>query len=106
MAMTEAEEMQAWDVSVIFDGTTHLGEATAVVLWFLNYGWDTQQQLVRLMLLAKSLTGVEVARDLIIIFCTNLRIGPDNLLAAMRDSAAVNGAARELCKFSTQTLWM
>ena len=92
------QEIQGRDVSVIFDGTTHLGEAMAVVLRFVDEDWGIQQRLARLMLLAKSLTGEEVARELIVVLSTGLGIGPDNLLAAMRDRAAVNGAAMRTVK--------
>ena len=51
-------------MSVAFDGPTHLGEAMAVVLCFVDSEWQIQQRLVRLMLLAKSLKGEEVAREL------------------------------------------
>lgn len=51
-------------MSVAFDGPTHLGEAMAVVLRFVDSEWQIQQRLVRLMLLAKSLKGEEVAREL------------------------------------------
>ena len=42
------------------------------------------------MLLAKSLTGEEVARGLIVVLSTTLGVGTQNLLAAMRGRAAVN----------------
>ncbi len=92
------EEIHGWDVSVVFDGTTHLGEAMAVVLRFVDSEWKIQQRLVRLMLLAKSMTGEEVARELIVVLSTGLGIGPATLLAAMRDRASVNGAAMRTVK--------
>ena len=45
------------------------------------------------MLLAKSLTGEKVARELILVLFTTLGIGTQHLLAVMGDRAAVNGAA-------------
>ena len=42
------------------DGTTSLSEALAVVLCFFS-GWKIQQRLVRISLLAKSMTGEEAA---------------------------------------------
>ena len=53
-------EIGCQDVSFIFDGTTRLGEAMAIVLRFFS-GWKIQQRLVRMSLLAKSMTGEEVA---------------------------------------------
>ena len=78
---------------MIFDATTRLGEAIAVVLRFVDGQWQLQQCLVRLMLLSKSMTGEEIARELIVVFSTGLGIGLKMLIAAMRDRAAVNGAA-------------
>ena len=70
----------------------------AVVLRFVDSQWKIQQRLVRLMLLAKSMTGEEVARELIVVLSTGLGIGPNKLIAAMRDRAAVNGAAMRTVK--------
>lgn len=56
------DEIQGKDVALNFDGTTRTGEALAVVVCFLK-GWKVQQKLVKLQLLAKSLSGEEVARD-------------------------------------------
>ena len=92
------KEIEGRKVSVIFDGTTHVGEAMAVVLQFVDSQWKIQQRLVRLMLLAKSMTGEEVARELIVVLSTGLGIGPNKLIAAMRDRAAVNGAAMRTVK--------
>ena len=92
------EEITGREVSVIFDGTTHLGEAMAVVLRFVNTEWQIEQRLVRLMLLSKSMTGEEIARELIVVLSTGLGIGPEMLIAAMRDRAAVNGAAMRTVK--------
>lgn len=93
------QEIEGQDVSVVvFDGTTHLGEAMAVVLHFVDGEWNIQQQLVRLMLLAKSLKGEEVAHELLVVLSTPLGVKPGNLLAAMRDRAAVNGAAMRTVK--------
>ena len=35
-------------ISVIFDGTTRLGEALAIVVRFVDDGWKINQSLVRL----------------------------------------------------------
>ena len=80
-------------VSVIFDGTTHVCEALVIVLRFIDEHWQIQQRVIRLMLLAKSLAGKEVARQLIVCLSTELGISCDLLVAAMRDRAAVNTVA-------------
>ncbi len=42
-------------LSVIFDGTTHLGEAMAIVVRFVDDSFVIKQRLIRLQLLAKSM---------------------------------------------------
>ncbi len=50
----------------IFDGTSHVCEAMAVVIRFIDDEWCIQQHVARLMLLAKSMTVEEFARQLIV----------------------------------------
>ena len=45
------------------------------------------------MLLAKSVTGEEVARQIIMVVSTELSVPPGKVLAAMRDRASVNNVA-------------
>ena len=59
-------EIQGKHVSFIFDGTTHVSEAMVIVLRYVNDEWVIKQNVARLMLLAKSLHGEEVARQIII----------------------------------------
>ena len=51
-------------VSVLFDGTTRLREAMVIVVRFVDESFAIRQQLVRLQLLVKSMTGEEIAREL------------------------------------------
>ena len=51
-----SEEIKGMDVSVIFDGTTRLGEALAIVLRYIDNEWKIKQR-VRLQIVVKSLTG-------------------------------------------------
>ena len=50
-------ELKGKDLSVIFDGTTRLGEALDIVLRFVDDGWKINQRLVRLQMVAKSVNG-------------------------------------------------
>ena len=86
-------EISGQDVSVIFDGTTRSGEALAIIVCFIDESWSIQQRLVRLQLLVKSLSGEEVARELICTLSTEYGIKHTSLLAAMRDRASVNNVA-------------
>ena len=50
-------------VSVVFVGTTRLGEAMAIVIRFVDNSFAITQRLIRLQLLTKSMTGEEIARE-------------------------------------------
>lgn len=64
-----------------------------VVVRFVDGNWHLQRSVVRLMLLAKSLKGEEVARQLIMCLSNQLGITSNQLVAAMRDRASVNNVA-------------
>ena len=81
------QELQGKHVGVIFDGTTRLGEAMAIILRFVCESWTLEQRLVRIQLLSKSMTGEEIARELIHVLSANYAIGQDQLIAAMRSSS-------------------
>ena len=91
------EELRGKKVSVIFDGTTRLGEAMAIILRFVD-DWQIQQRLVRLRHLSKSLKGEEIARELISVLQIDYSISSDDLLGAMRDRASINGLAMQTVK--------
>ena len=85
-------ELQGKNVSVIFDGTTRLGEALVIVLRFLD-NFVIKQRLVRFLTLTKSMTGEEIARELINVLSVEYGISSDKVLASMRDRASANGVA-------------
>ena len=62
------EELSKKFVSAIFDDTTSLGEAFAIMLQFVLKG-KIVQQLVKLQMLAKPMNADELARKVIIVFC-------------------------------------
>ena len=61
--------------SVIFDGSTRLGEALAIVVRFVDDEWNVQQRLIRLQVLAKDLIRMD---DAVISPCDNFK---GNLIA-------------------------
>lgn len=93
-----SEEIAQKSVSVVFDGTTHVVEAIVVILRFIDDQWDIQLRVVRLLLLAKSVTGEELAREIISTLSTRLQIHHDMLVASMRDRASVNNTAMQLVR--------
>ena len=60
----KSELSEAKAVSTIFDGSTRLGEALAIIVRFVDSQWNVQQRLVRLQVLAKSLKAEELAQCL------------------------------------------
>ena len=91
-------EIAGKKVSAIFDGTTRLGEALVIVLRFVTDDWQIQHRLVRLQLLAKSLTGEEVAREVISVLQVDYQVGAGARLGCMRDRASVNNVATATVK--------
>ena len=82
-------------MSAIFDMTTHLGEALAVLLRFMDDDFSLQQRLVIVQMLLKSLTGEEIDRELLTVLSVTYSVHPSNLLAAMRDRASTNNVAMQ-----------
>ena len=92
------QEIAGRKVSVIFDGTTRLGEALVIVLRFVTDDWQITHRLIRLQLLAKSLAGEEIARELSSILQVEYHIGVKALVGSMRDRASVNNVAMSTVK--------
>ena len=85
-------------VSVIFDGTTRLGEALAIVVRFVDDSFTIKQRLIRFQLLVKSMSGEEIASELINVISAQYGIMSNKLVAAMHDRAACNGVALRTIK--------
>ena len=79
--------------SVIFDGSTRLGEAIAIIFRFADETWQIRQRLVLIDVVSKSVTGAVLAQVLNECLSLDYRIHGDRLLAAMRDGASVNESA-------------
>ena len=91
-------EIRQRPLSIIFDGTTHVCEAFVIVLRYLTDDWELKQCVGQLKLLAKSMTGEEVAQQIIVVLSTELGIPPQSIVAAMRDRASVNDVAMRTIK--------
>ena len=86
-------ELSGRPVSVVFDGTTRLGEALAIVVRYIDDSFTIQQRLIRLQLLAKSMAGEEIAREIINTLSTQYSISSNLVVAMMHDRAASNNVA-------------
>ena len=85
-------------MSIIFDRTTHVCEAFVVVLCYLTDDWELKQCVGRLKLLAKTITGEEIAQQIIAILSTEFGISSNLIVAAMHDRASVNDVAMRTIK--------
>ena len=83
-------------LSIIFDDTSHCGDALAILVRYIDDSWNVQLLCIRM--LSKSLTGEEITHDLIQVLLVNYSISLDHLIAAMRDRASVNGVATKTVK--------
>ena len=92
---TIRKEITGKHLSTIFDGTSRLGEALAVVVRFVGEEWTLEQRLIRMQMLSKSLSGEEIARELVSVLSVTYGVRSDLLLAAMRDRASVNNLAMQ-----------
>ena len=82
---------------MIFDRTTHVDEALAVILMFVD-NIQANERLVCLKLLSKSMTGEELAHVIISTLSTSYGIESNRLVASMRDRASVNSVAMAILK--------
>ena len=87
------DEINGKHISLCFDGTSRLGEALAIVICYISDDWTIQHCLIHMKMLAKSLKGEELAREVLAVLSTIYGIPSDLLLATMRDCSSVNNTA-------------
>lgn len=80
-------------ISVIFDGTTTVCEAIAIIFRVVDKDFTIHQRLVSLKLSGKALSGEQVAHSLLSILSVFYQVQPHNVVAIMRDRASVNDCA-------------
>ena len=64
-----------------------------MVLLDLDNNWKLQQRLVQVKMVAKCMTGEEIAQELVNTLSDNYSISSSRLIAAMRDRCSVNNVA-------------
>ena len=102
----KSELSDAKAVLIIFDGSTRLGEALAIILLFVDSQWNDQQTLVRQQVLQKRLKAEQLAQCLIQALALEYAIQPGALLAAVNDGASVKQGALQQAKFFLPQLLM
>ncbi len=96
-ASTSPQQYKSREVSLIFDGSTRLGEAVAILVRFVSDTWEIKQRLLKVDVLAKSLNAAQLAQ--VINACLiEYTIQGTHILACMRDGASVNQAALDILK--------
>ena len=70
----------------------------AILVRFIDHEFCVQQRLIRMQLLAKSMTGEEVAHELISSLSVALGISSEQLVGSMHDRASVNNVAMTTLK--------
>uniref|UniRef100_A0A1X7T065 DUF659 domain-containing protein n=1 Tax=Amphimedon queenslandica TaxID=400682 RepID=A0A1X7T065_AMPQE len=93
-----SQEIEEREVSVIFNGTTRIGEALVIILRFIGDDWEVTHRLICMQLLAKSLTGEEIARELKSVLQADYHVGSKALVGSMHDRASVNNVAMSTIK--------
>ena len=81
------QKFRGENVSIIFDGTSRIGEALAVIIWFV-INWKVKQRLIRVQMLTKTMTGEEITCELVNILSVKYSISTEWLLACMHDGAS------------------
>ena len=93
MKKVKDEVAAAKELVVIFDGTTYCAETLAILFRYITADdWTIQQSLVCMHVLAKSLSGPQLARELGTCLSTRFQLPPQKVIAAVRDGAVVNRA--------------
>ena len=88
-----SQELAGKDISVVFDGSTRLGEAFALVTRYVTDDLRIVQRLACLKCVEKSMSGNEISGLILDIVMEDLHVLRRNVIAAMRDGASVNGLA-------------
>ena len=71
-SLVKNELSTAPSIAVIFDGSTRLGEVLAIMVRYVDKELDVKQRLVRVHTVAKSLSALELVRELVMTLSTEL----------------------------------
>lgn len=87
------EEIKGQACSLIFDGTTRLGEAINFILRWTSADFKIEQRLVRFVTAAKHVNGDGLYRLFMTEVSPRLSFNPNFLVAVARDSCSTNAVA-------------
>lgn len=89
---TLKDEVRGQDVCLIYDGTSRLGECTAVLLRWCSPSFQLEQRLIALRSVAKHMNGDTLGPFLIDVL-GSLGVRSSSVVCLSRDSCATNGKA-------------
>ena len=93
------KEVKGQRVTVIFDGTTRLGEAIVILLRWIPASFDhVEQRLVAFRTAFAHTSGVELAQLINAVLFTTLGLRHKDIVGDARDSCATNGVALRTLK--------
>ena len=91
------QSLQGQFLSVTFDGTSHSGEALAVLVRFVHDSWVTEQQLPSHSIAFKITHWEEVVHELVQL-SVSYSISSSHVIAAMQDRTSINSVAMKTVK--------
>ena len=92
------KEISGKALSIIFDGTSRLGEVFVIVARFVQSDWCVQQRMILLQLLVKTMTGEEIARQIINTLSVEYAIQSQQVMGMIHDCASTNKVAMRTLK--------
>ena len=93
------KEISGQRLTIIFDGTTQLGEALVILVrWIPNDFSRVEQRLIAFRTTFKHTSGAELAQLIMQVLLTTLKIVPPNVVGGARDSCSTNGVAMRAIK--------
>ena len=86
-------------VTIIFDGTTRLGEALVILIRWIPADFSrVEQRLIAFRTTFKHTSGAELAQLIMQVLLTTLKIQPSDVVGGARDSCSTNGVAMRAIK--------
>ena len=92
-------ELKGQLVTIIFDGTTRLGEALVILARWIPADFSrVEQRLTALRTTFKHTTGDELSKLIMQVLLTTLKIDPSDVVGGARDSCSTNAVAMRAIK--------
>ena len=93
------EEVADQRVTIIFDGTSRLGEALVLILRWIPADFSkVEQRLVAFRTTFAHTNGTELAQLIMSVLLTTMKLQPNSIVGGARDSCSTNGVAMRILK--------